>query len=75
MTRKRFIKLLMSRGYSRNTANNVAQLALCCGYTYDAAYFAVRLKDGEFDETLQAIRNMVADILRIPRSILYATME
>jgi hypothetical protein len=38
MTRKRFIKLLMAKGYSRNGANEIATDVLKDGYTYAEAY-------------------------------------
>ena len=38
MTRKRFIKLLMANGYSRNGANEIAADALKDGYSYAEAY-------------------------------------
>ena len=38
MTRKRFVKLLMADGYSRNHANSVAASAQRCGMKYSNAY-------------------------------------
>ena len=38
MTRKRFIKLLMAQGHSRNEANEFAVNMRELGLTYDAAY-------------------------------------
>lgn len=38
MTRKRFVKLLMAEGYSRNSANNVADATIMCGYSYAEGY-------------------------------------
>jgi hypothetical protein len=38
MTRKRFIKLLMEEGYSRNSANNIANSVLKDGYSYAEGY-------------------------------------
>ena len=35
MTRKRFVKLLMARGVSRNTANQEAREAVSRGVSYD----------------------------------------
>ena len=75
MTRKRFIKLLMSRGYSRNEATTMALIAVGCGYTYDVAYFAVLLKDGEFEEVVREICNSIAAVLGVPLSLLFATTE
>lgn len=41
MTRKRFVKLLMSQGYSRNEANSTADLAIAFQPSYEAAYAAI----------------------------------
>lgn len=38
MTRKRFVKLLMDEGYSRNSANEVAVEVLDDGFTYAEGY-------------------------------------
>ena len=61
MTRKRFIKLLMARGYSRNGAALSALLAINNGNTYADAYFAVRLNDGDPDaiDALQEMCNRI----------------
>lgn len=41
MTRKKFVKKLMSIGYSRNDAAKEARAAVCAGLAYDERYFAV----------------------------------
>ena len=38
MTRKRFVKLLMAEGYSRNGANAIAEDVLKDGYSYAEGY-------------------------------------
>lgn len=38
MTRKRYVKLLMGHGYSRNTANRCAERALAIGRTFRQDY-------------------------------------
>ena len=38
MTRKRFVKLLMAKGYDRNWANDMAMVAQKKGYSYEKAY-------------------------------------
>lgn len=45
MTRKRFVKLLMSMGYSRNEANSTAIHARHCGKTYEQMYINIRLEE------------------------------
>lgn len=38
MTRKRFVKLLMAQGYSRNSANATARITQASGRTYQETY-------------------------------------
>ena len=38
MTRKRFVKLLMSKGVSRNQANSIAQQYISEGLSYESGY-------------------------------------
>lgn len=38
MTRKRFVKLLMAEGYSRNGANEIADKTIEDGFSYAEAY-------------------------------------
>lgn len=38
MTRKRFVKLLMAEGYSRNSANTLADDVIADGYSYAEGY-------------------------------------
>ena len=67
MTRKRFIKLLMSRGYSRNEASNIAADTRSCGMGYSNAYKAeqvalaarIKLKEIDITAVCDAIRNIV----------------
>lgn len=77
MTRKRFVKLLMGRGYSRNYANQAALLAARGGHTFDGMYFAIRVIDGdpEVMAVIKAVCDKIAAIAGIPRSILYAATE
>lgn len=77
MKRKRFVKLLMARGRSRNDATQAALDAVSDGHTYDGVYFAVRVNDGDPEvlEAVQEVCNRIADVLGIPRSILFAEAE
>lgn len=69
MTRKRFVKLLMADGYSRNKANIVATAARNSGIGYKPAYKAemalsatkLSLKNVDISAVCDAIRS-VADI-------------
>lgn len=65
MTRKRFVKLLMSRGRSRNEANLAALEAASDGFTYEQLYFAVRYNDGdpEIVEAVEAMAERIAKVL------------
>lgn len=38
MTRKRFVKLLMAKGFDRNLAKDMAMVAQKKGYSYEKAY-------------------------------------
>jgi len=38
-SRKRFIKLLMTDGISRNDANKLAEITQNCGYSYQEQYY------------------------------------
>lgn len=38
MTRKRFVKLLMSRGFTRNTAHYYVYKTMKSGYSYQLVY-------------------------------------
>lgn len=40
MTRKRFVKLLMARGFSRNQANQTAKVSMLRHGSYELAYIA-----------------------------------
>lgn len=45
MTRKRFVKLLMSMGYSRNEANGETIVVQHCGTTYEHMYINILLDE------------------------------
>lgn len=77
MTRKRFVKLLMADGYSRNEANTLAADARSCGLKYSNAYKAesaisaakLNLKDIDFSAICDAIRNLVEFAVDIASAI------
>lgn len=71
MTRKRHVKLLMSRGFSRNEANAVAQRALKIQGSYSAAAKYIRPKikfvvEGleEFQDALFRVSASMEDFAR-----------
>lgn len=74
MTRKRFVKLLMSRGYSRNEANQAALTAISDGHTYEGVYFAVRVNDGD-PEAVEAVREACERIAQAAALVSRAIME
>lgn len=51
MTRKRFVKLLMAQGYSRNEANRYAQYAAAEGGSYQEEY-------DDLEEMLRKVRGL-----------------
>lgn len=57
MTRKRYVKLLMSRGFSRNEANAVAQRALQIQGSYSAAAKYIRPKIKFVVEGLEEVQD------------------
>ena len=71
MTRKRYVKLLMSRGFSRNEANAVAQRTLQIQGSYSAAAKYIRPKikfvvEGleEFQDALFRVSASMEDLAR-----------
>ena len=58
MTRKRFVKLLMARGYSRNEANKRAWDVVYDGGSYDRAYAEIVVACSLLD----AIPDFVANV-------------
>ena len=65
MTRKRYVKLLMGHGYSRNTANLYADRALATGRTYQQDYnyrlIGISMAEG-FREFLEAVKREFSEI-------------
>lgn len=71
MTRKRFIKLLMSQGYDRNKANEIAEYVQKNNITYKNGYKATseikRIVDDmipKFAEIMQPIIETVTMVMR-----------
>lgn len=80
MTRKRFVKLLMADGYSRNQANKIAIDARNCGMEYKTAYKAesavmaaqLDLKNIDLSAMCDAIRNIVESVQKAASAIVKA---
>lgn len=69
MTRKRFVKLLMADGYSRNKANSIAKQTVADGDTYGARYwylqFGNQFPDVAFPELKAAIDKVTEMLMEI----------
>ena len=73
MTRKRFVKLLMADGYSRNASNTIAADARNCGMKYSNAYKAesamraakLKFQDVDFTAVCDAIRNVAEMAIKV----------
>ena len=74
MTRKRFVKLLMARGRSRNDATQAALDAVSGGHTYDGAYFAVLVNDGD-PGAVEAVQAACNRIIEAAQAISCAMVE
>ena len=69
MTRKRFVKLLMAKGYDRNWANDMAMVAQKKGYSYEKAYrMATGIQD-LVDNTAQAIVNLSETVSKLATAL------
>jgi hypothetical protein len=79
MTRKRFVKLLMADGYSRNHANSIAREAIADGCTYEFQLLLLRVgnnfPDVAFPELKYAIAKVVDEIKEILPTIINAIVE
>lgn len=77
MTRKRFVKLLMAEGYSRNKANSIARETSTEGWSYSLKYYFLDFvnKCPDFTEmTNTAIKKMVDVIVDVIPSVVEAIM-
>ena len=69
MTQKRFIKLVMSKGFDRNEANRYAQRANAAGIPYSAAFSGLMLEFYAADALVDGIRKLVKTASRAARGI------
>lgn len=77
MTRKRFVKLLMSEGYSRNEANEVTKDALE-GYSYEISYLvhsALRENPDLMSELVSKLYSLVANIAQTIIEVLPSVIQ
>ena len=63
MTRKRFIKLLMAEGYSRNEANQIAEDVRADGLTYAEGFDQVTRMLPVIQEALQRMMEAVQPVV------------
>ena len=79
MTRKRFVKLLMADGYSRNKANSIARETVADGDTYGSRYwylqFGNQFPDVSFPELKAAFGEMKEMLMEIIPTVLNAIVE
>lgn len=79
MTRKRFVKLLMADGYSRNQANSIARETAADGYTYDFQLLYLRVQndfpDFSLKELKSAIKKIADAIIEIIPTVISAIVE
>lgn len=59
MTRKRFVKLLMAEGYSRNDANSIARDTSAEGWTYSLKYCCLGVVNSFPEITVMPTRTIV----------------
>lgn len=62
MTQKRFKKLMMSKGYSRNAVNDIAKNVRECGVSYSEVY---TMSDIKIPAVVDAIRCVVEQMQNI----------
>ena len=79
MTRKRFVKLLMADGYSRNKANSIAKQTAADGDTYGSQYwylqFGNQFPDVAFPELKAAIEEVKEVLMEIIPAVCNAIAE
>lgn len=63
MTRKRFIKLLMAQGRSRNSAVNIAEMVPMLGWSYLYVYQTIFRPHALLTDILRALADETAAIL------------
>lgn len=69
MTRKRFVKLLMAKGYSRNSANAAAICAQNKGYSYETAYRLATAIPNLVDRLAPAIKNIADTAWKMSKAL------
>ena len=69
MTRKRFVKLLMAKGYDRNWAKDMAMVAQKNGYSYEKAYRMAAGIPDLVDNLTPAIVNLVETVSKLATAL------
>lgn len=79
MTRKRFVKLLMAQGYSRNDANSIAKQTVADGDTYGSRYwylqFGNQFPDVAFPELKAAVDKVKEMLMEIIPTVINTIAE
>lgn len=69
MTRKRFVKLLMAKGYDRNLANCMAMVVQKNGYSYEKAYCVETCIPDLVDNLAPAIVNLAETVSKMATAL------
>lgn len=75
MTRKRFVKLCMSQGYSRNAANQIAMKANSEGKKYDEAYETVLASMDLMDALIPSLSKAIEQATKVIKKMATAISE
>lgn len=70
MTRKRFVKLLMADGYSRNKANSIAKQTVADGETYGSQYWYLQFGNLFPDVTFPELKDAIGEITELIMEII-----
>lgn len=69
MTRKRFVKLLMAKGFDRNCAKDMAMVAQKKGYSYEKAYRMATGIPDLVDNLTPAIVNLAETVSKLATAL------
>ena len=69
MTRKRYIKLLMAEGYSRNLANAYAWTANLDGISYQQSYDKLMKEDKLYEMVMNTLGPSMKSIERVVKAL------
>lgn len=70
MTRKRFVKLLMADGYSRNRANSIARDTVADGCSYELRHLLLRLGNDFPNIALPDLKDAIGKVADMIKEII-----